>query len=182
MKGYSGMHAIVRRCPAAPLPRVRGVATRPVGLRATALALVCATLAGCGAPEPTPGTGIGQRGTTNRWTVSKTLPRTSRPESPTAPEKVRAATPGTNAPSVRYPVLIVEKKPVGRVLLRNAQARFVVIDFSFGPRPPSEARLGVFRGPQRVGTVRVSGAPQGSLLAADVVDGEADVDDEVRAE
>lgn len=88
----------------------------------------------------------------------------------------------TNAPPAQQPAL----RPVigvrGRVVMLNPQARFVVVDFGFGPAPRREQRLGVYRGLDRVGTIRVTGSPRGSLHAADILEGEARVRDEVGQE
>jgi hypothetical protein len=70
--------------------------------------------------------------------------------------------------------------PVGRVLRFNPQARFVVIDFSFNTLPAPGTRLGVYRNGLRVGTVRATGAPRGSLVAADLLEGDAAPRDDVR--
>ena len=64
----------------------------------------------------------------------------------------------------------------------NEQSRFVVADFSFNPVPRPGQRLGLFRGGQRVGEVRASSYWRGSLVAADLLLGDARLNDEVRAE
>jgi hypothetical protein len=71
-------------------------------------------------------------------------------------------------------------QPVGRVVRFNPQARFVVVDFSFHTLPAAQTRLGVYRDNERIGTVRVTGTPRGSLVAADIVEGEAAPRDEIR--
>ncbi len=96
-------------------------------------------------------------------------PADPKPGSPTATQAPPAPASGLR------PVIEVR----GRVVMLNAQARFVVIDFGYGPAPQQEQRLGVYRGLDRVGTVRVTGTPRGTLYAADILEGEALVRDEV---
>jgi hypothetical protein len=58
----------------------------------------------------------------------------------------------------------------------------VVVDFSFNGQPAADQRLGVFRQGRQVGEVRASVWAKGGRMAADLLDGEARVGDEVRAE
>jgi hypothetical protein len=64
----------------------------------------------------------------------------------------------------------------------NASSRFVVIDFSFNPLPRPNQPLGLYRQGKRVGELRVSGFARGSFIAADLLSGEAQLQDEARAE
>ncbi|MCX8108199.1 MAG: hypothetical protein N3G20_05275 [Verrucomicrobiae bacterium] len=77
-------------------------------------------------------------------------------------------------------VPLVECK--GVVVLVNNQSKFVVADFSFHVLPQPGQRLGVYRGDQRVGEVRATSLRQGSLVAADIISGQAEMNDEIRAE
>lgn len=70
----------------------------------------------------------------------------------------------------------------GIVVLVNTQSRFIVADFSFNPVPTPGQRLAIFRNGQRVGEARTSEFARGSLVAADILTGEARLNDEVRAE
>jgi hypothetical protein len=56
---------------------------------------------------------------------------------------------------------------------------FVVVDFGFNPLPRPDQRLTVIRTNQAVGALRMTGAPRGSLMVADIMNGEAQVGDEV---
>lgn len=80
------------------------------------------------------------------------------------------------------PPLIPITESRGIVVLVNTQSQFIVADFSFNPVPTPGQRLAIFRNGQRVGEARTSEFARGSLVAADILTGEARLDDEVRAE
>jgi hypothetical protein len=86
------------------------------------------------------------------------------------------ATPRTD--SVVNPLV----QPVGKVASVNANLRFVVIDFSLSRVPEVEQRLNVYRQGQKVGEVRISGPTLNQNTVADIVAGEAQTGDEVRAD
>ena len=91
-----------------------------------------------------------------------------------------ATRPAAQATLSRYPIVTVVEGSIGKVAVVNTQAMFVVVDFGFNPLPRPEQRLTVFRTNQAVGTVRMTGAPNGSLMAGDIMSGEARTGDEVR--
>lgn len=70
----------------------------------------------------------------------------------------------------------------GRILTRNDQARFVVFEVIFSPVPEQGRRLEVRRNGKKVGELRTSRWNRGSLVAADIISGEAQPGDEIRAE
>lgn len=108
-----------------------------------------------------------------------TRSKTNRPSS-TAVNMATRPAPGP-APT-RYPIVTVIERSIGKVTGVNTQAMFVVVDFGFNPLPRPEQRLTVFRTNQAVGTVRMTGAPNGSFMAGDIMSGEARTGDEVRDE
>ncbi len=106
-----------------------------------------------------------------------TRSKTNRPPS----TAVNMATRPASAPTPsRYPIVTVIERSIGKVTGVNTQAMFVVVDFGFNPLPRPDQRLTVFRTNQAVGTVRMTGAPNGSFMAGDIMSGEARTGDEVR--
>ena len=112
---------------------------------------------------------------TNRLSPSRSGPLASG----AAPMAGTAAS-ATNPVLPRYPIVKVVDRSTGRVATVSTQALFVVVDFGFNPLPRPEQRLTVFRTNQPVGTLRMTGAPNGSFMAADIMSGEARPGDEVR--
>jgi hypothetical protein len=70
----------------------------------------------------------------------------------------------------------------GKVASVNSELRFVVLDFSVGDMPGINQRLGVYRAGQKVAQVKVTGPQSDTNIVADIIDGEAQVGDEVRQE
>ena len=71
-------------------------------------------------------------------------------------------------------------EPIGKVVVVRPELRFVVVDFFLSESPKIEQRLGVYRGGRKVGEVKISGPERDKQIAADIVEGEAKVGDEVR--
>ena len=91
-----------------------------------------------------------------------------------ATSKARAA----NQKSTLAPTLQL----TGKVASVNSELRFVVLDFSVGDMPGINQRLGVYRAGQKVAQVKVTGPQSDTNIVADIIDGEAQVGDEVRQE
>ncbi len=68
----------------------------------------------------------------------------------------------------------------GRVHKVNQGLRFVVIDYTLGGMPPLDSILSVYRAGEKVGEVRLSGPERNGFVAADIVEGFLQVEDEVR--
>lgn len=68
----------------------------------------------------------------------------------------------------------------GRIVTVRIPYRFVVIDFGIDRLPAVGTTMAVFRNNVRVGTVRISGPSSGSMIVADVTEGDAQIGDEVR--
>ncbi len=100
---------------------------------------------------------------------------------PTRPASPATATPAPPAPA-RYPVVTPANSTTGRVAAVNVNLRFVVLDFALNPMPALGQRLNVYRQGQKVGEVTVSGPVRNSNVVADLVVGEAQVGDQVRAD
>ena len=71
---------------------------------------------------------------------------------------------------------------MGRVATVNEQGRFVVLRFSPGAVPRPGSRLDVFRGGLKVGELKVSNWERDNYVVADIVAGEAQVNDEAKGE
>ena len=85
---------------------------------------------------------------------------------------------GANQKSTLAPTLQL----TGKVASVNSELRFVVLDFSVGDMPAINQRLGVYRAGQKVAQVKVTGPQSDTNIVADIIEGEAQVGDEVRQE
>ncbi len=72
--------------------------------------------------------------------------------------------------------------PVGKVILFNATARHVVLNFPLGKMPPPDQRLSLYRRGLKVGEVKTTTWQRENNIIADMVAGEAEVGDEARAQ
>lgn len=68
----------------------------------------------------------------------------------------------------------------GRIHSVSPVAPFVVVDYILGGMPPLQSTLDVFRAGQKVGQIRLSGPEQNGFVAADILNGILQIDDEVR--
>ena len=64
----------------------------------------------------------------------------------------------------------------------NPGARFVVMTFPLGGLPAKGLRLNVYRNGVRVAQVAVTGPQRDNNTVADIISGEAQLNDEVRAD
>src|SRR5579872_707279 len=83
-------------------------------------------------------------------------------------------------PNASPPVLTADLRPVGTVVLVNNNAKFVVIKYPPGPIPPSDHHLAVYHKGLKTAELKVTGPAHESNTVADILDGQADVNDEVR--
>jgi len=70
----------------------------------------------------------------------------------------------------------------GMVAMVNRSARFVVITFPIGGVPAINRKLNVYRNSLKVGEVKVTGPQRDSNTVADILSGEIQLNDEVRAD
>jgi hypothetical protein len=70
----------------------------------------------------------------------------------------------------------------GRVKSVNDKARFVIITFPVGRMPQVGQIMWVYREGQRVGRVKITGPQLDLNIAADIIEGDAAQEDEVRPE
>jgi hypothetical protein len=90
--------------------------------------------------------------------------------------------PGSTSASSQPPVVAPETPLVGRVVLVNPTAQFVVLNFPIGRMALVDQRLDLYRKGIKVGEVRVSGPQRQANIVADLVAGKAEVDDEARSQ
>lgn len=70
---------------------------------------------------------------------------------------------------------------VTRIVFVNSALRYVVIDFFLNPLPQVDQRMSAYRGGLKVAELKISRESTGSHVAADILAGEVQVGDEVRA-
>lgn len=70
----------------------------------------------------------------------------------------------------------------GRVHSLNPGLRFLVVDYTLGNMPALGSRLNVYRNNEKIGEIKLSGPERNGFVAADIVDGILQVDDEVRTQ
>lgn len=90
------------------------------------------------------------------------------------------APPATSLPPPQFVDPFVH--PAGRVAAVNDKLRFVVLDFGLSRVPEVEQRLNVYRHGQKIGEVKVSGPTINQNTVADILSGDVQVGDEVRAD
>ena len=71
---------------------------------------------------------------------------------------------------------------IGKIALVNAQLRYVILDFGTTRLPKSGQRFAIYRASEKVGQIRTSNEASGTNVAADIILGDLQVGDEVRAE
>jgi hypothetical protein len=98
------------------------------------------------------------------------------PTKPT-PNSIGGTARGTNTPPSIRPL----GDTIGRVVQVNVPLRFVVLDFPLNPLPTFGQRLELVRNGEVTGLVKVSSFYRGTSVVADLVEGNAAVDDSVRA-
>ena len=71
---------------------------------------------------------------------------------------------------------------IGKIALVNTPLRYVILDFGTTRLPRSGTRFAIYRASEKVGQIRTSSEASGTNVAADIILGELQVGDEVRAE
>ncbi|MDB6064610.1 MAG: hypothetical protein JWR26_818 [Pedosphaera sp.] len=85
-----------------------------------------------------------------------------------------------NDPGQKF-IVTPETMLVGKVVRVNENARFAVLNFPVGNMPSRDQRLNVYRRGLKVGEVKVTGPQQDDNTVADILNGEAQPGDELRA-
>ena len=92
----------------------------------------------------------------------------------------------TNNPTVSLPkptvIITPDNLLVGKVAKANVDGRFVVLTFPIGHLPILDQRLGIYRRGLKVGEVKVTGPQLDDNVVGDIVTGDAQAGDEVRAQ
>ena len=80
------------------------------------------------------------------------------------------------------PTVAPDLASAGKVVLVNAAARHVVLNFPLGRMPAPDQRLSLYRRGVKVGEVKTSTWQREDNIIADLVAGEAEVGDETRGQ
>lgn len=96
---------------------------------------------------------------------------------PSAPGKRKVSDANRPAPTV-----LPATSDTGKVAMVNPGARFVVMTFPIGGVPANDQRLNVYRKGLKVAEVKVTGPQRDNNTVADIISGEVQVNDEVRAD
>jgi hypothetical protein len=78
-------------------------------------------------------------------------------------------------------IVTLDPSASGRVASVNTTARFVVLNYPLGHMPAAGQGLSLYRRGLKVGEIKVTGPQQDDNTVADLVTGEAQIGDEVRA-
>jgi hypothetical protein len=70
---------------------------------------------------------------------------------------------------------------IGKVAMVNRASHFVVVTFSPGEVPAAGQTLGIFRHGEKIGEAKVTGPQHDNNTVADIVSGQPQAGDEVRA-
>lgn len=70
----------------------------------------------------------------------------------------------------------------GTVVKVNKKLRFAVLEFPLHPMPAIGQQLFLYRRGQKVARIKVTGPVRGQTVAADILEGSAEENDEVRAD
>ncbi len=92
-------------------------------------------------------------------------------QAPVAPAPV-----STNSTSIVTPDTSLTAKVVGY----NSVGRFVVLSFPVGQMPQTGQTFYLYRAGDKVGQIKITGPQQDNDTVADLIDGDAQVGDEVR--
>lgn len=84
------------------------------------------------------------------------------------------------AASPQAPIFTPATYDAGIIARVNPNGRFVVMTFPLGGVPGIDRRLNVYRNGLKVGEVKVTGPQRDHNTVADIISGEARVNDEVR--
>jgi hypothetical protein len=91
-----------------------------------------------------------------------------------------AAARGPSDPNI---ITTAATNTVGRIAAVNAQARYVVVEFTPGaPLPQVEQRMNVYRGSLKVGELKITGPARSNNTAGDITAGDAAIGDAVKVD
>jgi len=78
------------------------------------------------------------------------------------------------------PVITPDLRPMGHVQMVNTSGHFVVVSFANGFMPDVEDKLGVFRDGSKIGEIKITGPQREYNIAAEILSGDPQVQDEVK--
>ena len=87
---------------------------------------------------------------------------------------------GTSAANPPPPIVTPDSSLTARVASYDSAGRFVVLSFPVGQLPKMDQSLFLYRQGLKVGEVKITGPQNDNNIVADLVDGDAQVGDEVR--
>ncbi len=94
---------------------------------------------------------------------------------------VAIANTGSTANQNETPELRVDPTVEGKVVFADPTLRYVVVDFMLNALPPAGSQFEVFRSGDRVGVVEVGKFSKDTVVSADMVEGEIQINDRVVA-
>lgn len=92
-----------------------------------------------------------------------------------------ASTPDSGQPNENAVIFPVTSGD-GTVVKVNKKLRFAVLEFPLHPMPTIGQQLFLYRRGQKVARIKVTGPARGQTVAADILEGSAEENDEVRAD
>jgi hypothetical protein len=107
------------------------------------------------------------------WGCGIGCAHTQSPPAPTSPIK---------PPIVSNPIITPDISLNGRVTLVNTVFRYVNLNFPTGEMPRLQQTLFLYRGGLKVAEIKVTGPQYQNSIAADLITGEAQIGDIVRAQ
>jgi len=96
----------------------------------------------------------------------------------TRPAVARPLTDPDALPTIVTP----DNSVTGRVVSYNSAGRFVLLNFPSGPVPKPDQTLSLYRHGLKIGEVKITGPQRETITVADVITGDAQVDDEARTQ
>jgi hypothetical protein len=107
----------------------------------------------------------------------------------TAPAAPVDAAPAATRPAVAKPVADPDALPTivtpdtsiaGKVVSYNSAGRFVLINFPVGLMPKVDQTLFLYRNGLKIGEIKITGPQRDTITVADVISGDAQMDDDAR--
>ena len=99
-----------------------------------------------------------------------------------SPDDLGSVTDSVRRASLNPGAVTAAAQAIGKIAIVNAQLRYVIIDCGAARLPGSGTRFAVYRATEKVGQIRTSNEASGTNIAADIIMGNLQVGDEVRAE
>jgi len=99
------------------------------------------------------------------------------------PAETRPAVAPPLADPDALPTIVTQDNSItGQVVSYNSAGRFVLLNFPSGPVPKTDQTLSLYRHGLKIGEVKITGPQRETITVADVITGDAQVDDEARTQ